>query len=173
MRSLAVLLVMMRLASASPCDLPDEAAHFQRWRLGWTVTYGALTVGQASLALARWNPLGTYDTRFRDTLVVGAVESGLGTIAMVLTPRITGETACDKAGAIERTLFWGGHAGNLVVNLTGSLILAHETTWSAGVVSFALGYPIGLLNTYTMPRGAWHAMRLVPTGNGVALAGTF
>lgn len=170
---LGVLLVAARSASAVPCDLPaGEVDHFARWRVGWTVTYGALTVGQASLALAHWNPLGTYDDKFRDTLVVGAVESGLGTLGMVLAPGIAGAT-CEKAGEVERALFWGGHAGNLVVNVAGSLILAHETTWSAGLVSFALGYPIGLLNTYTLPRGAWHAWRLVPTGNGVALAGTF
>lgn len=168
MKILGVLgvLVGARSAQASPCE-----PHFERWRVGWTVTYGALTAGQAGLAIARWNPLGTYDRQFRDTLVVGAVESGLGTLAMVLAPRLGDD--CARAGEIERTLFWAGHAGNLVVNLAGSLILAHETTWSAGVVSFALGYPIGLLNTYTMPRGAWHALRLVPTANGVALAGTF
>jgi hypothetical protein len=170
-------LLVVRSASAAPCDLTterhDEAAHFERWRIGWTVAYGALTAGQAGLALARWNPLGTYDRQFRDTLVVGAVESGLGTLAMVLAPRIADDTPCAKAGALERTLFWSSHAGNLVVNAAGSLILAHETTWSAGVVSFALGYPIGLLSTYTMPRGAWHAMRIVPTGTGLALAGTF
>ena len=159
--------------SAAPCDLPDEAAHFHRWKLGWTLTYGALTAGQTGLALARWNPLGTYDRQFRDTLIVGAVESGLGTLGMLLAPGVEDATTCEKAGTIERTLFWGSHDGNLVVNAAGSLILARETTWSAGLVSFALGYPIGLLNTYTMPRGAWHAMRLVPTGNGVALVGTF
>lgn len=165
---LLCVLVAARSAQAAPCE-----PHFERWRIGWTITYGALAAGQAGLAIAKWNPLGTYDRQFRDTLVVGAVESGLGTLAMVLTPRIDEEADCAKAGAIERTLFWGGHAGNLVVNLAGGLILAHETTWSAGAVSFALGYSVGLLNTYTMPRGAWHAMRLVPTGNGVALAGTF
>lgn len=173
MRSLGVLLVVAKAASAAPCGLPDEVPRFERWRLGWTITYGALTVGQTSLALARWNPLGTYDIKFRDTLVVGAVESGIGTVAMLLAPRPADEMTCEKAGELERALFWGGHAGNLAVNIAGSLILAHETTWSAGLVSFVLGYPIGLLNTYTMPRGAWHAMRLVPTGNGVALVGTF
>jgi hypothetical protein len=167
------LFVVARSASAAPCDLPDEVAHFERWRLGWTVTYGALTAGQAALAIARYNPLAPYDRQFRDTLVVGAVESGLGTLAMVLAPRIADDASCATAGALERTLFWGSHAGNLAVNAAGSLILAHETTWSAGLVSFALGYPIGLLNTYTMPRGAWHAMRIVPTANGLALAGTF
>ena len=168
MKILGVLgvLVGAHSAQAGPCE-----PHFERWRIGWTVTYGALTAGQAGLAIAQWNPLGTYDRQFRDRLVVGAVESGLGTLTMVFAPRLGDD--CARAGEIERTLFWAGHAGNLVVNLTGSLILAHETTWSTGVVSFALGYSIGLLHTYTMPRGAWHALRLVPTANGVALAGTF
>jgi hypothetical protein len=170
-----VVLLVARSASASaaPCDLPDEVAHFHRWKLGWTLTYGALSAGQTGLVLARWNPLGTFDRDYRDTLLAGAVKSGLGTLAMLVAPGIDDATSCEKAGSIERTLFWGGLAGNLVVNVTGGAILAHETNWSTGLVSIALGLPVGLLNTYTLPRGAWHAMQLVPTPNGVALAGTF
>ena len=168
-----MLVVRSASAVAAPCDLPYEAAHFHRWKLGWTLAYGALSAGQAGLALARWNPLGTYDREFRDTLITGAVKSGLGMLSMLLAPGIDDATPCEKAGTIERTLFWGGLAGNVIVNVTGGLILAHETTWSTGLVSVALGFPVGLLSTYTLPRGACHAMRLVPTPNGVALAGTF
>ncbi|HEX7702113.1 MAG TPA: hypothetical protein VF403_15355, partial [Kofleriaceae bacterium] len=83
-----------------------------------------------------------------------------------------------KAGDAERTLFYAGHLGNFVVNLGGSLLLARATTWRAGVIAFAIGYPIGLLNTYTMPRASWHAVRVVavPVAEGgvaIRLVGSF
>lgn len=168
-----VTLLVARVASAD-CDR-GEIDRMARWKWGWAATYGALTVGQTALVATKWNPLGPYDVTFRDTLIVGAVESGLGTLGMLLAPGLD----CDrvKSAKIERTLFWGGHAGNLVVNVAGSLVLAHETSWSTGLVSFALGYPIGLLNTYTMPRTSWHAMQVsavpLPHGGALALIGTF
>jgi hypothetical protein len=110
---------------------------------------------------------------FRDTMIAGAVESGLGTIAKILSPAIdlSGEpcAALAKAGKLERKNFWTAHIGSIVVNLAGGLILAHETTWSSGLVLIALGYPISLADTYTMPRGSWH-LSVTPLRDGAALA---
>lgn len=161
----AWLLLLGATVHAAPCE---EAHRFATWKWGWAIAYGGLTGAQLGLAAAHANPLGPYDDRFRDTLYVGAVESGLGSIAMVLTPGLTCDAAKDAAA--ERTLFFAGHAGNLLVNAAGALILAHYATWSDAALAFAVGYPIGLVNTYTMPRGSWH---LIPTGNGLAIAGSF
>jgi hypothetical protein len=169
------LLLVARVAAAEPICDRGEIDRMDRWHFGWAAAYGALTVGQLGLVAAKWNPLGPFDREFRDTLLVGGIESGLGAVAMLLSPRLDCDRA--KSAKIERTLFWGGHAGNLIVNLTGSLILAHETSWSTGAVSFALGYPIGLLNTYTMPRASWHAMRIaalpIAHGGTLVVIGTF
>lgn len=159
------LVLLSTTAHAAPCE---EAHRFATWRWGWAIGYGGLAGAQLALAATRVNPIGPYDDRFRDTLYVGAAESGLGSIAMVLTPGLTCDVAKDAAA--ERTLFFAGHAGNLVVNAAGALILAHYATWSDAALAFAIGYPIGLVNTYTMPRRSWH---LIPTATGLAIAGTF
>jgi hypothetical protein len=68
------------------------------------------------------------------------------------------------------------------VNLSGSLVLGFAyDAWGAAISSFAVGYPVGLLSTYTMPRGAWDEQRrrsgltvtVAPMPNGVAIVGTF
>jgi hypothetical protein len=202
LRALCIIaIVAARSAAAQPtCDptalrteLADEAARMDRWRLGWTIGYGALTAGQLALAAANWNPIGPDDREFRDSRYVGAAESGIGALASLFAPHIDVpdpvadscadvaalEAARSKAGKLERTLFWGSHAGNLVVNAAGSLILAERTNWSTAALAFAIGYPVGLLNTYTMPRASWHAMRVVPVplavdrGAALMLIGSF
>ncbi|MFT3699984.1 MAG: hypothetical protein QM831_42965 [Kofleriaceae bacterium] len=165
MRVATCLLLLGSVAGAAPCE---EAHRFATWKYGWAITYGGLTAAQLTLAATHTNPLGPYDDRFRDTLYIGSIESGLGSIAMLVTPGLTCDPIAD--GRAERTLFFGGHIGNFLVNAAGSLILAHYATWSDAALSFAIGYPIGLLNTYTMPRHAWHVL---PTGNGIAIAGVF
>lgn len=203
------LIVFVMAATAAPvaaaptCDAGDaraslaaEATHFEYWRWSWVAAYGALTAGQLAVVGAGWNPIGADDRAFRDSRYVGAAESGIGAIAMLLAPHIdapdadlvvTADPCADaaalaaaraRAGKLERTLFWGSHAGNLAVNVAGSLVLAHETSWSTAALAFALGYPIGLLNTYTMPRASWHAMRVAPVpladhGAALVVSGAF
>ncbi|HEY0253512.1 MAG TPA: hypothetical protein VGC41_18390, partial [Kofleriaceae bacterium] len=115
MRICLALLALASTANAAPCD----ADRFRTWKYGWAITYGALTVGQVALAATHTNPLGPYDDHFRDTLYVGAIESGLGTLGMVLAPELTCDPVAD--GAKERSLFFAGHIGNFLVNAVGSL----------------------------------------------------
>ena len=163
-----------------------------RWRYAWTAVYGAIAVGQLGLIVTKTNVFGAYDREYRDKDILGVTQSGLGAIAMVLSPSIevpaavtdscTDATALRaarvKAGDTERTLFYAGHLGNFVVNLGGSLLLARATNWQAGALAFAIGYPVGLLNTYTMPRASWHAMGVMPVplaegGVAIRLVGAF
>ena len=67
----------------------------------------------------------------------------------------------------ERGAFYLGHAGALVVNLAGMIVLAERRSLTLGLESFALGYPVGLLSIYTAPRGAWH-VALTPASVSIA-----
>jgi hypothetical protein len=168
--------------------LHDESVRMDRWRYAWTAVYGVIAVGQLGLVVTKTNVFGAYDREYRDKDLLGIAQSGLGAIAMVLSPRIdvpamvtdscADATALRAARDTERTLFYAGHLGNFIVNLGGSLLLARATSWQAGALAFAIGYPIGLLNTYTMPRAGWHALRVVPApivegGVAIRLLGSF
>lgn len=179
-------------AASLRTQLHDESVRMDRWRYGWTAAYGVIAVAQLGLVATKTNVFGAYDREYRDKDYLGAAQAGLGAIAMVLSPSIdvpspVADTCADvtalraarmKTGETERTLFYGSHLGNFVVNLGGSLLLARATTGQAGVIAFAIGYPIGLLNTYTMPRASWHAVRVVavPVAEGgvaIRLVGSF
>ena len=186
-------------AAALRVHLRDESARADRWNVGWGIGYGTAAAAQLGLAIARWNPIGDYNRSFRDTLLVGAGKAALGALSRgfaplrVEVPAAVADPCADvvalrgalaRAARRERALFWTSHIGSLVVNLGGSAIVADRASWSVAAVTFAIGYPIGLLGAYTMPRGSWHAWRtLQPTaiapvpiaGGGVALtiAGTF
>jgi hypothetical protein len=185
-------------AAALRAQLEGESARAWRWNTGWGVGFGAVAVGQVALAAARWNPFGPFDDDYKYTLYTGAGKAAIGALARLVIPlRVEvpapAADACDDARALrrvlehaakqERALFWTSHLGGLVVNLGGAAILAHETSWGVAAIAFAIGYPVGLASTYTMPRGSWHAWRAlqaatlvpvpVPGGAAVMLAGSF
>jgi hypothetical protein len=163
-----------------------------RWRYGWTAAYGVIAVGQLALAATKTNVFGDFNREYRDKDYLGASQATLGALAMLLAPSVDvpvpiADTCADvtalraarvKTGKSERALFYAGHLGNFVVNLGGSLLLARATNWQAGALAFAIGYPIGLLNTYTMPRASWHALDVVPVplaegGVAIRFVGSF
>ncbi len=203
MRRLAtILLVLVARRAAADCDvaqarllreqLRDESHRMDRWRYGWSAANGIATIGQLALVVAKYNPAGPYDRTYRDAMYVGAAQSGIQAIAQLFVPGIEvppeqSDPCADLAAlraararnaATERTVFFGTHVANLGINLAGSAFLVLDTDWTTALVAFAIGYPIGLLDTYTMPRDSWRAVRVtalpVP-GNGAALglAGTF
>src|SRR3954468_16003778 len=92
-RVIGAFLVATRVAAAEPVCDHAEIDRMDRWHFSWAITYGALSAGQLGLVAAKWNPLAPYDRDFRDTLLVGAAESGLGAVAMLLAPRLD----CDRA----------------------------------------------------------------------------
>ncbi len=173
-------------------ELAAESVRMDHWRYGWSAAYAVATAIQLGADVAQYNPFGTYDRAYRDANLVGGVQSGVSAIGMLFSPGIdvpapTGDRCRDlealraartTAGALERTVFWETHIGNLVINIAGSAVLVERTGWSAAAVAFAIGYPIGLLNTYTLPRESWHALKLgaAPLAEGgvtLRLAGTF
>lgn len=173
-------------------QLHDESVRMDRWRYGWTAAYGVIAVGQLALAVTKTNVFGAFDREYRDKDYLGASQATLGALAMLLSPSVdvpaaVADTCADatglraarvETGKTERTLFYAGHLGNFVVNLGGSLLLARATSWQAGALAFVIGYPIGLLNKYTMPRASWHSLGVVPVplaegGVAIRLVGSF
>jgi hypothetical protein len=188
-RVLAATTVVSVTARADPCatevrDLHDvlvrDRDDADTWNLTWRVGLTAATLVNTAIALT---PSLSRDTRIASG--IGAVESALGAVGQwvmplrIDVPVLTGDACADaktlrlaaqRAGQQQRTDFWLGHAGAIVVNAVGSIVLAERTSWQDGAISFAIGYPIGLLHIYTMPRRSWHAMI---TPSGVAVAGSF
>jgi hypothetical protein len=170
--------------------LARERKRARRWDLGWAATFGTLSVAQAGLALAEWTPLGEFDEAAEASLWIGASKAAIGSLSRLVLrlkiPRGGGEAdPCERLASSESALrearrnqkrtFFLNHAGSLALNVTGLVILGlRYDSWTDGIVSFGLGYPVGLLSSYTQPRYAWH-VRVVasPDVRGVALAGSW
>jgi hypothetical protein len=171
------VLVVGRTAAAEPCgdasalraELEHEAARADHWNLAWRIAYTALAAGELGGAAS-----GAADHDNTRSLWVGGAKSTLAALGFWLSPlRIdvppgTGDACTDRAAlravaeraaADERRAFWLSHIGGLIVNAAGTLILAGTASWKAGLLSFATGYPVGLLSTYTMPRASWARVR--------------
>lgn len=178
--------------------LEDQARRSRSWNAVWGIGYFVAAAGQfAFAAKPEWAPI-DVDDDMQKGLYVGAVKSAIGSAARIVVPLraiqpdFDVNDPCGGAAAAEaalritarkqKTSFWLNHLGGLAVNLGGSLVLGlGYDAWGAAATSFAVGYPVGLLSTYTMPRGAWQELRerhaltvtVSPMGNGLAIAGTF
>jgi len=106
------------------------------------------------------------------TLWIGGASTAVGALGAWLTPleiEVPSGSACrdrdavlratERAAAEERQAFWLLHLGGLVVNGGAAVVTAERVSWQAGVLSFALGYPVSLLQIYTMPRAMWRRSR--------------
>ncbi|HSN28433.1 MAG TPA: hypothetical protein VLT45_19240 [Kofleriaceae bacterium] len=167
-----LLVACCRLAAAEPCPvLAHEQHRADRWNFAWRLALTGGTVVQGAVALV---PL-DRDTRL--AAAVGAGESAVGAIgAWILPLRIPDDASCDRIAAVERQSFWLLHAGNLVVNTAGAVTLAEMTDWSRGAISFVLGYGVGLVEIYTMPRIHLPVTAVItPTASGwsVGVGGSF
>ena len=168
--------------------LASQRRKSRRWDLTWSATFGTLALAQAGLALAEWTPFGEFDEAAEASLWVGASKAAIGSLShLILRVKIprggseadpcehlaSSERALREARKAERTTFFLNHAGSLGLNVAGMLVLGlRYDSWTDGMMSFALGWPVGLLSIYTQPRGAWHA-HIIATADvrGVALAG--
>ncbi|HEY1814668.1 MAG TPA: hypothetical protein VGG74_20095 [Kofleriaceae bacterium] len=167
---IAVLVVAARPARAEPttedgCALARELLardhdRAWRWNVGWGIGLAAAGIAQAIAA-----PL-IGNRSERDTLYVGAIESGIGAASSLVLPLVVDpadEACADFSSAIaeaarrERNAFYLNHIGGLVVNLAGAAVLAHYTSLSNAALAFGVGYAVALVRTYTAPRSAWHA----------------
>lgn len=167
----AVVALSTRVASADCASVRNHDADVAAaWNRDWGLGFAAVTIVQAAGAIVP-----TIDARERDVLIVGAVKSGLGALSHAIVPLktpVTGDCAADlrTAAKNERATFWLAHLGSIGVNLAGALVLWKLHGASDALVSVAIGYPVGLLHVYTLPRRAWH-VAVSPTG--VALSGAF
>ena len=108
------------------------------------------------------------------SLWVGGAKSTLAALGYWLSPlriavpaaagdacfdRAALRAAAARAADDERDAFWTAHIGGLIVNATGAIILSQTASWRTGLLSFATGYPVGLLSTYTMPRASGGRVR--------------
>ena len=196
-----VVLALARSAAAAPCeeyanelraDLKREARRTRVWNWAWRITYTVGAVAQLGIAAS-----GKASHDDEESLWVGGAKATLGALnAWLAPPHIevpvsTGDACTDKSqlrGARERNASnqlaatWSAHISGLIVNGIGTLVLAERVSWKAGLTSFALGYPVTLLNIYTMPRASRRATRdtawtagITTDGEryGVLVAGSF
>lgn len=168
-----------READALRAHLVDAERATYRWNLGWTIAFGASSVGQVVLAALEVNPLGTFDTKYRDTLYVGAAKAGLGFVSRLVMPlrvdvpaplldrcadRTVLRATLTRLAPKERRLFWLTHLGGMALNLGGMALLWERHGATTGLVSFAISYPVGTLSAYTLPRGSWKRWRAEQAG---------
>jgi hypothetical protein len=196
---LGVLGLPLRVAG-EPCpdpaalraDLEHESARVDRWVLAWRIVYTAAAAGELGIAASG---VASHDNTV--SAWVGGGKSTLGALGFwvmplrIMVPPPTGDACYDRAALREaaaraadneRDAFWTAHIGGLIVNAGATLLLAEMTSWKTGLLSFATGYPVGLLSTYTMPRASWGRVRepvwtasVVADGRryGLVVAGAF
>jgi hypothetical protein len=186
------LAVVPRPAAAQSCgdadalraELEREARRVSTWNWSWRIGFTALAVGQAAIAVS-----GSVSDDNTRGLWLGSARSALGALGQWISPlRIevppaTGDACADRtalraaaerAARDERQAFWVSHLGGLAINIGGAAVLAGLTSWRNGLLSFATGYPVGLLSTYTMPRASWHRTRAAAWTAGITASdGTY
>jgi len=130
------------------------------------------TAAVGSLAVAVANPF----PELRDGLYVSAGKAGIAAIARWITPLDIevppppNPDPCADVAALraeikriarkERQFFWLGHIAGIVLNGAGAIIIAElGNPVGQAMLSVGVGYPVGLLTNYTMPRGTWHLYR--------------
>lgn len=163
---------------ASSCDAAEAAdlrTHLtaqqqkaDRWNLAWRITFTAAAVGTLAVGVA--NPFPSLQTG----LYASSGKATIGALARwflplrIHVPAETSDTCADvsalrtelrRVARKQRSLFWLGHVGGILVNLGGAAYVWYEDSASKALLSIAVGYPVGLLSNYTMPRGAWHKYR--------------
>jgi hypothetical protein len=150
------------------------------WWYGWIAGYSAGAVVQGSLAVAHWNDVKSdknspnapkvRDRGFAEDMLVGSATFALGVGGLLIDPFLPA-TSVKKLGRIPETTpeerqsklmqaeellrrcarrekdgrGWGTH---LVT------ALAFHRKWSDGLITFALGESVSLMNIYTQPRRA-------------------
>lgn len=150
--------------------LAGEADAADTWNVAWRIAFTGAAVG--TLAVGLWDPLPEYE--LRHGLYASSAKSAVGALARwvfpltIRVPEATGDACVDLArlreevrrvARKERNLFWMGHLGSIAVNLAGAGYVSYRDGTGKAVLSIAVGYPVGLLSTYTMPRGTWKLAR--------------
>jgi hypothetical protein len=165
-------------AAQDACDLREaeelraHLTHAERrasqWNFAWRLTFTAASVGSFAVAVADPFP------ELRDGLYVSGGKAAIGALARWImplridVPEANADPCADVQalrGAVadaakqERQNFYLGHVGGILVNLGGAAIIWRRATLGQALLSIAIGYPVGLLSNYTMPRSSWRLHR--------------
>lgn len=177
--------------------LTEASGPISTWNTAWTIGFGAAAAGSFALVLAKWNPFGAYDANFKETMIVGGVKASFGFSSRLTVPlRVHLPSAdadrCVELAALrkeakeirkkEHGVFWLTVVGGTALNLAGGAALWYRRSFSVGAVSFAIGFPVGLANAFTLPRSTWRLVdeesaswsaAVVPTeGGAMAVVGS-
>jgi hypothetical protein len=178
-----------RRAAAEPCaddaaalrkELEHESSRVDHWVLAWRIVYTTAAVGEFAGAAA-----GVANANDTQGLWVGGAKASFAALGFwfgplrIHVPPPTGDACTDlsmlrnaseRVASDERAAFWTAHVGGLIVNAVGIAILSQTASWRTALTSFATGYPVGLLSTYTMPRASWGRVRESSWTAGVTAA---
>jgi len=168
--------------------LERETRRARRWRIAWGVTLGALGAAQLALGIEPGISPVEIDDAGQKSMYVGAAKSFVGAGSSVVTPlRIPrpapvesaepcavlaeAERALVSAARKERNQVLLGHAGSFALSVGSILVLGvGYGYWKEAAFSVASGTAVGLIRTWTQPKGAIHALRRYRRGNLGALA---
>ena len=163
-------------AAAQPCaesaqlraHLEKEARRASYWNWSWRLGFTALALGQFVAASSS-----TTNPDDRPGFWVGGAKSTLAALGAWTSPlrievppaidpcvdRIALRDAIERTGYEEKKAFWTDHIAGFIISAGGALIVAEASSARQGLISFAVGYPVGLLHAYTMPKASWHRSR--------------
>jgi hypothetical protein len=182
-------LVVPGRVAAEPCaddaaalrkELEHESSRVDHWVLAWRIVYTTAAVGEFAGAAA-----GVANANDTQGLWVGGAKASFAALGFwfgplrIHVPPPTGDACTDlsmlrnaseRVASDERAAFWTAHVGGLIVNAVGIAILSQTASWRTALTSFATGYPVGLLSTYTMPRASWGRVRESSWTAGVTAA---
>jgi hypothetical protein len=163
-----------------------EAHNARLWSGLWGAAYGAITIGQASLAATQTQA----DSRAEN--IVGASASFIGVLAVLILPpsverdqswwekhkaRLTGhEDPCTTLATAEHLLMRAAdseefgvgplvHIGNFAINIAAGLILGIGwNRWPAFAYVALVGIAVGEIQVITQPVAAIEYLRLYKNG---------
>ncbi len=180
----ATLVARAAPTRAAPCDSDAAAraaairAHLERevhrgrvWDISWGSAFAVATVGYGAMAATRWEFGIDIDDHKDAGLWVASGKAAIAGLSHAVLPlKIeqpapeTGDPcvdldAAERALAIsarhERDAFWLSIAGSVALNGGALLLLGlHYDTWTEGVISTAIGVPVGALHAWTAPHGS-------------------
>jgi hypothetical protein len=150
--------------------LDRQADKANTWNWAWRGIFTGSAVATGVLGyldpVPEWNlKYGLYGSAGKAT--IGALARWVLPLR-IHTPATSGD-ACTDVAALrkeikrvakkQKGLFWMGHIGGILVNLGGAAYVYYYDGLGKAALSIAIGYPVGALSNYTMPRGSWKLYR--------------
>jgi hypothetical protein len=158
------------------------------WWYGWIGAYSAGTIVGGTLAAAEWNS----DRDSAEDMLVTGVTFAMGVVGLVMEP-FTPATAPRKLRRLPETTpeerqaklreaenllresarcerkgrGWGTHLLNIGANAAAGVVTAaaFKRPWTDGLITFAAGEAVSLLNIFTQPMRAVRDLRKYEAGS--------